>query len=134
MSLEKQLKSSSIQPTAMRKLVLKAFVEKDTSLSLNELEKILPHADKSSIYRTLKLFERNNLVHLIDDGTGRQKYGLCKENCTSAKDHQHFHFTCELCNETFCFPEISIPPVLLPAGFTIKEANLVLKGCCNQCQ
>ena len=132
-NLENKLVSKQVKPTAMRNLVLKFFVEHQNAVSLSELENYLDSADKSTLFRTLKTFERNNLVHSIDDGTGQIKYALCKETCDNHNDHHHFHFTCIKCDQTFCLPKVKLPPMELPSKFVIKETNLVLKGLCSQC-
>src|SRR5690625_3639397 len=80
-SLEQILEFRNIQPTAMRLLVLKTLQKTDYALSLSELENHFEQADKTTLYRTLKTFEKNKLVHSIDDGSGSIKYALCDLNC-----------------------------------------------------
>ena len=40
---------------------------------------------------------------------------------------------CKICNETQCLPKVKVPAVNLPAGFSPGEANVVVKGICNNC-
>lgn len=131
--VEKKLSDKLVKPTAMRTLVLKFLMEHGSAIALTDLEDALDTADKSTLYRTLKTFEQRDLVHTIDDGTGKLKYALCTESCDSATDHQHFHFTCTKCGETYCLPKTTLPAIDLPTGFSIKETNLVLKGICSEC-
>ena len=56
---DKQLQTKHIKPTAMRQLVLQVLTEQKTALSLPELEEIFVRADKATLYRTLKTFEKN---------------------------------------------------------------------------
>ena len=80
-SLEEKLRKKSIKPTAMRLLVLQCLMEQNRALSLNELEVLFENADKSTIFRTLKTFQENYLVHRINDGSGAIKYALCDDDC-----------------------------------------------------
>lgn len=65
----------------MFKLVLKVLTEQTTAISLADLENTFEKADKVTLYRTLKTFEANKLIHSIDDETGSVKYALCTESC-----------------------------------------------------
>ena len=130
---ENILKDRKIKPTAVRLLVLRQLMEIDKAVSLKDLEQILVHSDKSTIFRTLKTFEQQKLIHSIADGSGVTKYALCLESCECAPQDQHFHFHCISCEATFCLPKQSIPIVKLPPKFTLNQANLVLKGVCANC-
>ena len=58
--LENKLTAKNIQPTAMRLLVLKQLVESKSAISLSELENSFESADKVTLYRTLKTFEKKS--------------------------------------------------------------------------
>ncbi|MDH7445555.1 Fur family transcriptional regulator [Aquimarina sp. 2201CG14-23] len=132
-NLQQKLEKNNVKPTAMRLLVLQCFMKQSNALTLPELEKSLETADKSTLFRTLKTFNENGLVHSIDDGTGITKYALCLEGCTCSPKDQHYHFHCIHCKETFCLTSRNIPSIDLPNKFIMKEANLVLKGICANC-
>jgi Fur family ferric uptake transcriptional regulator len=129
-----KLADKSINPTAMRLLVLDFLLNQSNAISLSDIEKGLMPADRITIYRTLKTFEEKGLVHAIDDGTGAPKYALCLDEC-SANAHQdtHVHFFCVTCKETFCLPDSKIPGITLPAKFSPLEMNLLVKGVCSNC-
>lgn len=132
---ESKLFKHNIKPTSMRLLVLKHLLTLQTAISLNDIEKEMQPADRITIYRTLKKFEQNGLVHIIDDGTGIHKYALCDESCSpDAHRDLHVHFYCIVCNETYCLPNSKIPEIPLPDGFGFSEMNLVVKGHCNKCR
>ena len=130
---ENILKNRKVKPTAVRLLVLRQFMEVNKAISLKDLEQLLVHSDKSTIFRTLKTFEQQNLIHSVADGSGITKYALCLESCECEPKDQHFHFHCISCEMTFCLPKQSIPIVQLPPKFTLQQANLVLKGICANC-
>ncbi|MBA5628799.1 Fur family transcriptional regulator [Moheibacter lacus] len=131
--LEKKLKARKIHPTAMRLLVLKELQNSEHAVSLNELENLFEQADKTTLYRTLKTFEKNKLVHSIEDGTGSVKYALCDETCECLPEETHIHFHCTNCGHTFCMKEVSLPKIQLPKKFKAEESSLVVKGLCDKC-
>ena len=128
------LEQRSIQPTAIRLLVLKAMIRINRPVSMSELETELDTVDKSTIFRTLMLFLSHHLIHSIDDGTGSFKYAICDPSCSCEVADLHSHFHCERCNRTFCFTNIPTPIVALPPGFITHSINYVLKGICPECR
>ncbi len=117
----------------MRVLVLRYLMELKTATSLNDLEAHFDYSDRSTLFRTLKTFESKGVIHKIDDGTGITKYALCLESCNCEPNDQHFHFHCEVCNETYCLTDLNVPTIELPANFSMRQANLVIKGACPNC-
>ena len=132
--LDKKLQDKNIKPTAMRELVLKVLTEQKTAISLPELEEKFDRADKSTLYRTLKIFEDKKLIHSIDDGTGAVRYAVCTDTCECKPEDLHVHFLCTVCNQTYCLNEIPVPEINLPHGFTLESVNMVVKGVCPNCQ
>jgi len=130
---EDKLKSRNIKPTAMRELVLKVLSDQKAAISLADLEKKFEKADKVTLYRTLKTFKENKLIHSIDDGTGSVKYALCHDACECNPEDLHVHFLCTKCKQTFCLHEVSVPEIKLPVNFKLKNVNIVLKGVCAAC-
>lgn len=132
--LDNKLQSRNIKPTTMRQLVLQVLTDQKTAISLPELEKKFEKADKSTLYRTLKIFEENKLIHSIDDGTGSVKYALCQETCECQPEDLHVHFLCTKCEKTYCLNDISIPNLNLPKDFYLESVNMVVKGICSNCK
>ena len=114
----------------MRILVLQYLMQQDKAVSLQSIENAFELADKSTLYRTLKTFEKNKLVHSIDDGTKQLKYALCLESCECETNDLHYHFHCNKCNNTFCLTNQNIPQIELPKNFKMEQANMVIKGLC----
>ncbi|MFA5431603.1 MAG: transcriptional repressor [Candidatus Paceibacterota bacterium] len=131
---DNKLTMRNIKPTAMRELVLKVLSEQDKAISLAELEQKFDNADKTTLYRTLKTFEENKLIHSIDDGTGAVKYALCKETCQCHPEDLHVHFLCTKCQHTFCLNDVAIPDISLPINFKLETINMVAKGVCANCK
>ena len=115
--IDNKLNARNIKPTAMRQLVLQVLAKQNTAISLPELENKFERADKATLYRTLKTFEKNKLIHSIDDGTGSIKYALCQDSCECHPNDLHVHFLCTNCNQTYCLNDISVPNINLPTSF-----------------
>ena len=131
---EQKLRKRNIKPTAMRELVLKVLTDQKTAISLPELEQKFEKADKATLYRTLKTFEKQKLIHSIDDGTGPVRYALCLEECSCSVNDLHVHFHCTKCNKTYCLHEIPVPSVNLPKNFSLESVDMVVQGICANCK
>ncbi len=130
---DRKLQSKNIKPTAMRELVLRVLTEEKTAISLPELESKFENAEKTTLYRTLKTFEKHKLIHSIDDGSGTVRYALCSDSCVCDPEDLHVHFFCTKCKKTYCLNDIPVPAINLPVGFTLENVNMVVKGICSNC-
>jgi len=79
-NLEDRLNKREIKPTAMRILVLQYLMKQKSAISLQQIENAMPSADKSTIYRTLKTFEKSKLIHAVEQQANLVIKGLCG-NC-----------------------------------------------------
>ncbi len=131
--LENKLEKRDIKPTAMRLLVLQFLTEQIKAVSLSDIENSLYYADRSTLFRTLKTFEKNKLIHSIEDGSGQVKYAICLEECDCSAQDLHYHFHCTKCTNTFCLTSLSVPAIDIPKGFVMQQANMVIKGVCANC-
>ena len=132
--IEKTLEKKGVRPTAMRTLIYRYMAQKEVAVSLADIEQAFARADRTTLFRTLKTFEKKGVVHQIDDGTGVQKYALCEPGCNCELEQDlHLHFHCNNCNETICLTAHKIPHINLPDGYLAEDANLVLKGICEKC-
>lgn len=131
--IEKILLDKGIKPTANRNLVLKELSRCTHPVNLAELELALQPMDKTSIFRVLDLFAKNELVHVIEDGSRSLKYELCSSSSHHSLSDQHAHFYCEKCGSVYCMDNISLPRFELPDNFKVKSVNFMLKGICPKC-
>ena len=99
-----------------------------------DLETVLDTVDKSSIFRTLEVFEKHHAVHSIDDGTGSIKFEVCEGGTDCTVSDMHTHFYCEKCHRTYCLKDINVPVVNLPEGFEMHSVNYIVKGICPGCR
>ncbi len=127
------MEKANIRPTSIRILVYEVISNLDNTFSLSDLEQILETVDKSTIFRTLTIFEKHRLIHRIDDGSGYIKYCLCHNHGDCQEVENHYHFYCESCNKTYCLEEQVLPEISLPKGFEMRNVNYVIKGLCASC-
>ncbi len=135
--LESVLKNHGLRKTAFRKELLSLFYDAHSSLTVEEIKhKVQSTNDKVTIYRALDAFEKNGLIHQVPDKTNLIRYALChNEDCnTNGHQHNHAHFICDNCNQTFCIDNVKIPEITNAKGFTIKRSKLTLEGICQNCQ
>ena len=130
----KLLESKGIKITAVRELVAGVFLEKKHALSLFDIENSLPWSDRVTLFRTIKTFEQQGLVHQINDGSSSLKYALCEEECKIKKHFDiHPHFHCDNCNKTICLDPQEIKTTTIPENFIVKDYSLVFNGICDEC-
>lgn len=128
------LRQNKLRRTDVRMGVLKVFLNHEEALSHNDIEDQFDQIDRITLYRTLRTFEEKGIIHKALDGSEKQKYALCAEEC-SEHDHQdeHPHFYCFRCNRTVCLSEVSLPEIKLPPGYRLQQAQVVLQGICEEC-
>jgi Fur family ferric uptake transcriptional regulator len=129
----KILLAKNIKPTPIRLKVLETLLSQTHAMRLYDIENILDGVERTSIFRAIKNFEKNNLVHEIDDGSGATKFALCEDRCECNLEDLHVHFFCKICEQTFCLQQLQIPSMELPADFVVESANFVIKGICPNC-
>lgn len=130
---ENILKVKGVNATSVRLIVLAYLLQFPKAHSLKDIEMGLPNADRSSIFRSLKTFEDNKVVHSIEDGSGMIKYAVCAVGCNCDPKDLHYHFYCTSCSITHCLLENPIPVIQLPNNFIMQQANMVVKGLCDKC-
>ena len=128
---EAHLEKHGVKPTAVRIIVWKEVSGLTQTFTLSDLEERMPSMDRSSIFRALRLFTEHHLLHEINDGSGLQKYCVCR--CTDEGHISHIHFSCLRCGHTFCLADYQIPVITLPEGFEMHDAEYVVRGVCREC-
>ncbi|MBC8295874.1 MAG: transcriptional repressor [Pelagibacterales bacterium] len=130
------LSKNDISRTKFRTDLLNLFYTSKKSVSI---EDVLKHFDysinKVTVYRSLESFENKGLIHKVPDSNNLKRYSLCREEeCSpSTHNHNHGHFICYDCNQTFCMQEIKFPDIKSVKGFYIQELKLTLEGYCQDC-
>ncbi|MBZ2174626.1 transcriptional repressor [Schnuerera sp. xch1] len=92
----------------------------------NELHKDFPTLSKTTVYNTLNLLTKINIVRIVNIEDNETRYDICTEN--------HGHFKCESCGRIYDF-SIDIDSFTTKEldGFKINEKDIYFKGICPKC-
>ena len=131
------LSKYGISNTQFRIDLLSLFFNCKSSLTTVEiLKKFNRNINKVTIYRALKSFESKGLIHLVPDKNNLRKYSLCNLDTytPNTHNHQHAHFICYSCDQTFCLEDSKIENFISKSIHEVKNYNLVLEGFCSNCK
>lgn len=131
--IEQLLAEKNIPATAMRILVLDLFLKNKKAFTLADLEKFLLHSDRSTLYRTLKTFEKKGVLHSIQENN-TTNYLLCRHECLENEHHDlHLHFYCNVCGETQCLDEVELGKIQIPENYRVQQLKFTANGICKNC-
>lgn len=133
MDYELILREHGVRATAIRVLIMRNMFQLDRAFSLEELYLHLSTIDRSTVFRTLTLFEEHALLHSFEDGSGKRKYCLSCRN-GEGSHHNHIHATCRVCGRTYCVHSQDIPSLPAPEGFDVESVNYIITGVCSACK
>ena len=135
-ALAQTLARHGLRPTPTRRAVLRAFRGQPYALSGADIEKELgAGTDRITLFRTLKAFVDQGLLHRVADETDVVRYAACSIECSAgAHFDNHVHFKCGTCAHTYCLSQVAIPAVALPGGFRAERRDYLLSGTCQLCQ
>lgn len=101
------------------------------ALSEQEIrDQLQGHYDRTTFYRSFKTLEENRLLHKIVVDPSIVRYAI---DPSVFENPEHAHFYCVKCQHVLCLDAIPVHNPALPAGFFIKESELILKGVCKSC-
>jgi Fur family ferric uptake transcriptional regulator len=134
--IETTFKKYGLKKTTFRKELFKLFYNSINSLSAKEISKQFSSStDKASIYRALDSFEKSGLIHQVPDKNNLLRYSLCKSECKPNNHaHDHAHFLCSVCEETFCLDDFKLPSAKSHNGFLINHLKIIMEGTCVSCK
>lgn len=129
------LKKKGLHITGARQKVLAAFFQKPSNITQKDIQQFTGKAlDRVTIYRTLEMFVKKGIIHVIPSVGHLVRYGLTKNNENNACYERHPHFFCEDCGKIICLDTVPVPTMNLPDGFAGKETDVIVKGVCNNCK
>jgi len=131
--MEEILKSKKVRVTNFRLTVLDILNNKDSAVSVEEIEQELGSFDRITLYRTIKTFLKKGVIHEIMMPGNVKKLALCTHHCEEENHHhEHLHFQCKNCNEIYCVDMPNIPKIKLK-GFKIESLEIQATGLCQLC-
>jgi Fur family ferric uptake transcriptional regulator len=131
---EHLLKDHDLRPTAARLELLDYFLDQNQSLGVSRINHAMSSKfDRATVYRTLKVFTENGILHRVMGLDEESSYALCDSCAEGHHDDEHVHFLCRNCGKNQCLHDVVIPTVALPRGYQLQDANMLLEGLCADC-
>jgi len=135
MSCHKVLQAQGYRLTPQRMLVIEALHSAESHISAEEiygqLHNRYPYGNISTVYRTLELMKKLNLVTETDFGEGRVRYHVAE------KSHHH-HLVCHTCGKVTDLDESVLSSLrgalLRDYGFNADLRHLAISGECSDCR
>ncbi len=133
----RRLQEEDFKLTRQRRIIVGTLLRcRDTHPSAEELHQLvreeLPEVGLATVYRTLDLLERLDVIRGVNFGDGRTRYELTSEL------HQHHHVVCGRCGRIEEVDEDLLGDVedriAERTGFTILDHDLKLYGICLDCR
>lgn len=134
-SLEDILKENKLTLTPGRKKILGLFLKSNSALDHAEIEKQLSSVDRITMWRTLQIFLRRGIIHLIPTTDISIKYALTKYHKGKKPINKaHVNFLCSECHKTVCLYDVNVPTIKLPRNYKEQFQELVITGICSDCK
>ena len=137
--IKKQLHSASYKLTPQREATVAVLLENEEDhLSAEDVYLLVkekaPEIGLATVYRTLQLFEKLNIVYKINFDDGLSRYEL---NC-GTENHHHHHLICLECGKVI---EVKLDllenlenEIENEGNFKIVDHNVKFYGYCNNCR
>jgi Fur family transcriptional regulator, ferric uptake regulator len=134
MSCETTLKAKGLRLTPQRRMIVDIIHKKTDHLSAEDIiqyvQTRMPGVNKSTIYRTLELLEKNGCVFKSESGSGFIYH--------HTEEGHHHHLVCRECGKTIeCEENIFSPlehSLSQKYGFDVDFRHMVISGVCLTCQ
>lgn len=133
--LRRQLKAHGVQATKSRVAILSRLAAaRPEACSQYDLERDLAEVcDRTTIYRSLLIFEEAGLVHRVPHLGSAARYAQTQPADEGSNTHEHMHFFCESCGRTFCLDEEAKLKLNLPKNLEARDFELLVRGRCESC-
>ncbi len=130
-----ELNEQGYRLTPQRMMIISAIEDSDHHISAEEIHAQVvaryPNVNISTVYRTMELLKRLNLVTETDMGEGRVRYH------PADKGHHH-HLVCQQCGEIIDLDESLLTPLkdalLKEYKFSAELKHLAILGRCAKCR
>lgn len=135
---KEQLKEKGYKLTTQRQAVLNVIIEHEGEhLSTEEIYELVkqnhPEIGLATVYRTLLLLDRMEVVHKLDLDDGCSRYELNRKK----EDHRHHHLICTQCGAVAEVEEDLLESledeILKKNGFIVKDHRVKFYGYCSNC-
>lgn len=136
-NLRQQFQQAGYKYTAQRQAVLDVIMEhKDLHMSSEEIYALLkekyPEIGLATVYRTLSLLERMQLIHRADLEEGCGRYEICDQ-----EGHDHHHLICTQCGAIIDMQDDLLESlekqIYEKYNFTVENHSVKFHGRCKNC-
>ena len=131
------LLSNGVDPTPLRKAVLRAVGEALRPLTAAEIMTVVMHEmsiNKVTVYRILDLMVDKGLIRRLWAGDRAFRYGM--GDCPNHPDHAHF--VCMQCGVMECMEAEAVPRGIgsarIKGGHLVKRVDVRFEGICGACE
>ena len=98
--IQEQLEANDLRLTPQREAVVQVLLDNtDAHLRAEDIflmtKKLAPEIGLATVYRTLELLEKLNIIYRFDYGDGQSRYELGRRS----EEHYHHHLICLECGE-----------------------------------
>lgn len=126
------LSKHNLKRTSCREGIIAVMMLAKNPLSEHEIrEQLSGTYDRTTFYRSFKTLEEHKIVHKIVIDNQLVKYAI--DNAVTRKN-EHAHFYCNECSTVQCMDSVPVQEIVLPAGYTEIETEVLIKGTCPLCR
>jgi len=126
------LRENGFRATKGRVAVLEVFLNARRPLAKGQVMGLLrPRLDNASLYRILKAFTGEGIIHMayVD---GRHRVYELPDKCAGRNCHPHF--SCRGCGATTCLEGLDVQcKGALGKGFVAERQKVLIEGLCPRC-
>ena len=127
------LESAAIRTTPARMAILEVLLKEKCPLSYREVaERLSGEQDRVTLYRTLSLFLKKEIVHRVMDMKGTWRFCAHDPNLPGCPG-DHPHFACQVCGRMECLMDHSLPYLDVEPGAVVEGKHMVVYGICRKC-
>lgn len=137
--IQEQLEANDLRLTPQRAAVVQVLLNHtDTHLRTEQIfllaKEFVPDIGLATVYRTLEVLEKLNIVNRFEYGDGQSRYELGRKS----EEHYHHHLICLGCGEISEFEDDLLEKledkIAAKCQFKIVDHDLRFFGYCRKCQ
>ena len=129
-NIESHLRDAGIKPSIQRLKIFEYLINTNSHPTVetifNSLSSEIPTLSKTTVYNTLKLFQKQGIVLIINIEDNETRF--------DADISYHGHFKCEQCGIVEDFPIPEHEKIEALANYEISETHFYMKGLCEKCK
>lgn len=127
------LKKYKISITKQRLAILSVFLQSHEPQNHSLIEKKTDYTiSRYTIYRTLKLFLKKDLLYAVPSEDGIIWYTF--QSASQIKNTHCAQLVCRVCGKKYSLSQISFPSIKASKDFVVEAIEINVKGHCGVCK